>query len=72
MPLQAGVKKRGFMQLVAQDQETACIEMGIRKYYKYITDDFEIFGQYDERWEPCNENVEYEAFLVKRKLVKFE
>ncbi len=46
---------------------TRLYRMGITKYITEIKKDFQIFGLRDDEWEKFEKEVEYEAFLVKRK-----
>ena len=46
---------------------TRLYRMGITKYILEIKKDFQIFGLRDDEWEKFEKEVEYEAFLVKRK-----
>ncbi len=46
---------------------TRLYRMGISKFLKEITQDFEILGELTDDWEDFNPNVEYEGFLVRRK-----
>ena len=41
--------------------------MGITKYIEEVKKDFEIYGEFEEEWEEFQRDVDYEAFLVKRK-----
>jgi hypothetical protein len=47
---------------------TRLYKMGITKYYDEIKDDFDIFGQIGENWEPFEKGREYIAFLAQRKI----
>lgn len=46
---------------------TRLYRMGITKYITEIKKDFQVFGLRDGEWEKFEKEVEYEAFLVKRK-----
>ena len=46
---------------------TRLYRMGITKYITEIKKDFQVFGFKDGEWEKFEKEVEYEAFLVKRK-----
>jgi hypothetical protein len=46
---------------------TRLYRMGITKYLKEVKSDFEIFGEINKTWEHFEKEVDYEAFLVKRK-----
>jgi hypothetical protein len=46
---------------------TRLYRMGITKYYDEATTDFEIYGEIDGTWEEFKKDVDYDAFLVKRK-----
>jgi len=41
--------------------------MGITKYLNDIQNDFYIFGELENGWDEFQKDVEYTAFLVKRK-----
>jgi hypothetical protein len=41
--------------------------MGITKYISEIKDDFLLFGLLNGEWEEFNKNVDYTAFVAKRK-----
>lgn len=51
---------------------TRLYRMGISKYLQDAENDFMIFGQIHDEWEPFVAGTDYEAFIVKRKLRKFE
>lgn len=46
---------------------TRLYRIGITKYITEIKKDFQVFGLKDDEWEKFEKEVEYEAFLVKRK-----
>jgi hypothetical protein len=46
---------------------TRLYRMGITKYFEEGSRDFEIYGEIGEGWEEFRKDVDYEAFLVKRK-----
>ena len=46
---------------------TRLYRMGITKYVKEIQKDFEIFGLHENLWQSFEKEVNYEAFLAKRK-----
>jgi hypothetical protein len=46
---------------------TRLYRMGITKYLNEILNDFEIFGLRNYEWEHFEKEIEYEAFLAKRK-----
>ena len=46
---------------------TRLYRMGITKYIDEIKVDFEIFGLKENEWEPFKKEIEYDAFLVRRK-----
>lgn len=46
---------------------TRLYRMGITKYIEEVKRDFEIYGEVEEGWEEFKRDVDYEAFLVKRK-----
>jgi hypothetical protein len=47
---------------------TRLYRMGITKYITEIRKDFEILGLRDGLWHPFRKEVDYDAFLVKRKI----
>ncbi len=47
---------------------TRLYRIGIAKYFNEIKDDFEIFGQLEDRWELFEKGKDYLAFLAQRKL----
>ena len=46
---------------------TRLYRMGITRYIDEIKNDFEIFGLKENEWEMFHKEVEYDAFLVRRK-----
>ena len=46
---------------------TRLYRMGITKYFEEGRSDFEIYGEIIDGWEEFKRDVDYEAFLVKRK-----
>jgi hypothetical protein len=46
---------------------TRLYRMGITKYLKEITKDFYVYGLHNEEWESFEKEIEYDAFLAKRK-----
>lgn len=46
---------------------TRLYRMGITKYFEEIKNDFFIYGLRNEEWEFFEKEIEYEAFLAKRK-----
>jgi len=51
---------------------TRLYRMGISKYLEEVKNDFVIFGQIHNEWEPFVKGTDYEAFVVKRKFRNFE
>ncbi len=51
---------------------TRLYRMGISKYLDEIKKDFEVYGELESGWEEFREGVEYEAFLVKLKIIDDE
>ena len=47
---------------------TRLYRMGVTKYFDEAINDFEIFGEINNKWEEFRKDVEYEGFIVKRKL----
>src|ERR1700735_2719902 len=50
---------------------TRLYRMGISKYLGEVKNDFVIFGQLRNEWEPFTVGIDYEAFVVKRKFRNF-
>lgn len=50
---------------------TRLYRMGITKFLSEVTTDFEIVGEKNGDWETFRKNVEYEGFLVRRKITNF-
>ncbi len=48
---------------------TRLYKMGISKYLDKVGNDFEVFGLKDDTWILFNKEIEYDAFVVKRKIV---
>jgi len=46
---------------------TRLYRMGITRYYEDATQDFQVFGLKDGEWEEFVKEIDYSAFLVKRK-----
>jgi hypothetical protein len=46
---------------------TRLYRIGLTKYLKEITKDFELYGLHNDQWEAFEKEIEYEAFLAKRK-----
>ncbi|HEY4198818.1 MAG TPA: hypothetical protein VGM63_24930 [Mucilaginibacter sp.] len=51
---------------------TRLYKIGISKYFEDAENDFDIYGQIHDEWELFVKGKDYEAFVVKRKLRKFE
>lgn len=49
------------------DSRTRLYRMGISKYLDEALEDFEIFGELENTWEPFRIDEEYKGFLVRRK-----
>ena len=49
------------------NSRTRLYRMGISKYLNEALEDFEIFGELDDNWEPFQLDKDYNGFLVKRK-----
>ena len=41
--------------------------MEITKYFDQVKEDYEIYGQNDGEWEYFEKEIEYSAFLIRRK-----
>jgi hypothetical protein len=41
--------------------------MGITKYFDEVNQDFEIYGLLEGEWEEFKKDIEYTAFVVRRK-----
>ncbi len=50
---------------------TRLYRMGITKYLNELKKDFTIYGLRNDEWEIFEKEIEYEAFLVKRKNTNF-
>jgi len=50
---------------------TRLYRMGITKYLKDVTKDFYIYGLRNDEWESFEKEIEYDAFLAKRKNLNF-
>ncbi|MEQ9297377.1 MAG: hypothetical protein RIF33_02390 [Cyclobacteriaceae bacterium] len=48
------------------DSRTRLYRIGISKYLDEALEDFEIFGELDDGWEPFRSDGEYKGFLVSR------
>ncbi len=46
---------------------TRLYRMGISKFWEEASEDFEIYGQLNDEWENFRNNIDYDAFLVKRR-----
>jgi hypothetical protein len=46
---------------------TRLYRMGITKFLPEVEENFELFGERNDEWEPFRKNIEYESFLVRRK-----
>lgn len=46
---------------------TRLYRMGITKYIDEVEKDFYVFGQLEGEWEEFGKNIDYTAFVVKRK-----
>ena len=51
---------------------TRLYRMGIANNYEMIKEDFEVFGLRNNQWYPFEKNVDFEAFLIRRKISKFD
>ncbi|MEO6832177.1 MAG: hypothetical protein ABI378_07280 [Chitinophagaceae bacterium] len=51
------------------DARTRLYRIGIARYFDDIKDDFEIYGQVADEWQHFKKNVNYVAFLARRKIV---
>ncbi|MEO7213728.1 hypothetical protein [Mucilaginibacter sp.] len=51
---------------------TRLYRMGITKYFQEAKSNFLIYGQIHSEWEPFVIGENYDAFIVQRKLLKFE
>jgi hypothetical protein len=49
---------------------TRLYRMGITKFISEVNDNFEVLGERNDDWEDFSENVEYDGFLVRRKIKK--
>lgn len=46
---------------------TRLYRIGITKFYDQVTEDFEIYGEIENGWEPFKKGKDYNGYLVKRK-----
>ena len=46
---------------------TRLYRMGLNRFLDEARKDFEVYGQINDQWEKFSNNVDYEAFFVKRK-----
>jgi len=51
----------------SSQSRTRLYRMGIAKYYEDVKHDFDIYGLKDGEWEFFKKDIEYTAFLVRRK-----
>ena len=49
---------------------TRLYRMGITKFLSEVAEDFEVLGERNEEWETFRKNIEYDGFLVRRKIKK--
>ena len=47
---------------------TRLYRMGITKYLSEVSNDFDVFGELDNKWEVFKKGKDYLGFLVKRKI----
>ncbi|GLU56937.1 DUF6934 family protein [Dyadobacter frigoris] len=47
---------------------TRLYKMGISKFLEEVTSDFEVLGELNDDWETFKSDIEYEGFLVRRKI----
>jgi hypothetical protein len=57
----------GYMRGEALQRVQDYNRMGISKYLNEIKEQFTLYGQHDDEWEPFKLNVLYKAFLAQRK-----
>ena len=50
---------------------TRLYQIGIAKFIEEIIEDFEVYGQAGDEWQPFAKGVNYTAFLFKKKMSKF-
>ena len=48
---------------------TRLYRIGISRFLSEVEEDFEVLGEQNGNWETFRENIEYESFLVKRKII---
>ena len=51
---------------------TRLYRMGLTKYLNEVAKDFEIYGLRNNEWENFEKEIEYEAFLAKRKILNLQ
>jgi hypothetical protein len=49
---------------------TRLYRMGISKFLSEVDNDFEVLGELSDNWDFFRKNIEYEGFLVRRKIKK--
>jgi len=49
---------------------TRLYRMGITKFLSEVAEDFEVLGERNEEWETFRKNIEYDGFLLRRKIKK--
>jgi hypothetical protein len=47
---------------------TRLYRMGISKFFKELDQDFDVYGQLDDGWVEYKNGIDFEGFLVKRKI----
>lgn len=54
------------------DSRTRLYQIGISRHLDEILLEFEIFGLRENQWIPFSRNINYEAFIIKRKNTNFD
>lgn len=54
------------------EARTRLYRMGINKYFTIVARDFDLLGENNYKWEHYEQNKDYQAFAVRRKIIKFE
>jgi hypothetical protein len=51
---------------------TRLYQIAINKYFDEISDDFEIYGFFSNKWLVFEKDINYQAFIINRKILKNE
>jgi hypothetical protein len=56
----------------SSESRTRLYQIGISRHLDEIQLEFEIFGLRENQWTPFSRNINYEAFIIKRKNTNFD